>query len=102
MRLLTVRSWVRDPREAFFIKKKKRKGYGEKEKIKDYSKRAHSSVVEHRTAVPVVIGSNPIVPFLFFQKYFFFVIVVIIKSNKEKNKLKKKKNMKYIGFVVQR
>ena len=32
-----------------------------------YSRRAHSSVVEHRTAVPVVIGSNPIVPF-FFQK----------------------------------
>ena len=28
-----------------------------------YSRRAHSSVVEHRTAVPVVIGSNPIVPF---------------------------------------
>ena len=27
------------------------------------SRRAHSSVVEHRTAVPVVIGSNPIVPF---------------------------------------
>ena len=68
MRLLTVRSWVRDPREAFFIKKKKRKGYGEKEKIKDNSKRAHSSVVEHRTAVPVVIGSNPIVPFFFFSK----------------------------------
>ena len=29
------------------------------------SRRAHSSVVEHRTAVPVVIGSNPIVPFFF-------------------------------------
>ena len=27
------------------------------------NRRAHSSVVEHRTAVPVVIGSNPIVPF---------------------------------------
>ena len=66
MRLLTVRSWVRDPREAFFIKKKKKqKGYGEKEKIKVYSKRAHSSVVERRTAVPAVIGSNPIVPFVF-------------------------------------
>ena len=33
-----------------------------------YSRRAHSSVVEHRTAVPVVIGSNPIVPFFFFSK----------------------------------
>ncbi len=32
------------------------------------SRRAHSSVVEHRTAVPVVIGSNPIVPFFFFSK----------------------------------
>ena len=29
------------------------------------NRRAHSSVVEHRTAVPVVIGSNPIVPFFF-------------------------------------
>ena len=92
MRLLTVRSWVRDPREAFFIKKKKRKGYGEKEKIKDNSKRAHSSVVEHRTAVPVVIGSNPIVPFLFF-KNIFFVIVVIIKSNKEKKTSSRKRKI---------
>ena len=28
----------------------------------------HSSVVERGTAVPSVIGSNPIVPFDFFQK----------------------------------
>ena len=34
------------------------------------NRRAHSSVVEHRTAVPVVIGSNPIVPFFFYyEKY---------------------------------
>ena len=34
-------------------------------KKEQYNRRAHSSVVEHRTAVPVVIGSNPIVPFFF-------------------------------------
>ena len=98
MRLLTVRSWVRDPREAFFIKKKKKqKGYGEKEKIKVYSKRAHSSVVEHRTAVPVVIGSNPIVPFLFFKNNFFENFIIKKKINSREKKKRRK-----IGFVVQR
>ena len=63
MRLLTVRSWVRDPREAFFLRRKERQ---EREEEKEQgNRRAHSSVVEHRTAVPVVIGSNPIVPFFF-------------------------------------
>ena len=62
MRLLTVRSWVRDPREAFFIVKKD-KGLTLQGKSKVDNRRAHSSVVEHRTAGPVVIGSNPIVPF---------------------------------------
>ena len=42
---------------------KKEVGQIRKEKRNGYNKRAHSSVVEHRTAVPVVIGSNPIVPF---------------------------------------
>ena len=67
MRLLTVRSWVRDPREAFFYKKNKKKRSEKKQEKKKEgnNKRAHSSVVEHRTAVPVVIGSNPIVPFFF-------------------------------------
>ena len=35
------------------------------DKVSLVVRRAHSSVVEHRTAVPVVIGSNPIVPFFF-------------------------------------
>ena len=38
------------------------------DKVSLVVRRAHSSVVEHRTAVPVVIGSNPIVPFFFFSK----------------------------------
>ena len=41
---------------------------GRKGERKWENRRAHSSVVEHRTAVPVVIGSNPIVPLVFFQK----------------------------------
>ena len=54
---------------VFYIRINKRQieltRHGKKE---HYNRRAHSSVVEHRTAVPVVIGSNPIVPFLFFKK----------------------------------
>ena len=49
---------------VFYIRINKRQieltRHGKKE---HYNRRAHSSVVEHRTAVPVVIGSNPIVPF---------------------------------------
>ena len=48
-------------------------------------------MVEHRTAVPVVIGSNPIVPFLFFKKII-FEIFIIKKKNKFKRKEKKEKN----------
>ena len=33
------------------------------DKVSLVVRRAHSSVVEHRTAVPVVTGSNPVVPF---------------------------------------
>ena len=49
---------------VFYIRINKRQielsRHGKKEQ---YNRRAHSSVVEHRTAGPVVIGSNPIVPF---------------------------------------
>ena len=45
--------------------RKKSTGLRNQGKSKSSSRRAHSSVVEHRTAVPVVIGSNPIVPFFF-------------------------------------
>ena len=55
------------PTGGVFLEKKE-VGQIRKEKRNGYNKRAHSSVVEHRTAVPVVIGSNPIVPFLFFKK----------------------------------
>ena len=69
MRLLTVRSWVRDPREAFFFsRREKGEGTGREERKVKENKRAHSSVVERRTAVPAVIGSNPIVPLYFFSK----------------------------------
>ena len=44
------------------------------------SRRAHSSVVEHRTAVPVVIGSNPIVPF------FFLLVKECLSGIRDKNK----------------
>ena len=43
--------------------KENKRGLALQGKSRGDSRRAHSSVVEHRTAVPVVIGSNPIVPF---------------------------------------
>ena len=54
-------------------------------------------MVEHRTAVPVVIGSNPIVPFLFFKNNFFENFIIKKKINSREKKKRRK-----IGFVVQR
>ena len=47
----------------------RRKERQEREEEKEQgNRRAHSSVVEHRTAVPVVTGSNPVVPLIFERK----------------------------------
>ena len=54
-------------------------------------------MVEHRTAVPVVIGSNPIVPFVFF----FSKIFISIKKKDKQEEVIKEKN-RYQGFVVKR
>ena len=53
---------------VFLEKKEKEGGTCWEEKEKGRSRRAHSSAVEHRTAVPVVTGSNPVVPLIFERK----------------------------------
>ena len=53
---------------VFFERGKGGRGSRREEEKRQGSERVHSSVVERRTAVPAVIGSNPIVP-SFWRRY---------------------------------
>ena len=55
-------------------------------------------MVEHRTAVPVVIGSNPIVPFFFLLGN--SIVMKIIKIKKEQNNISYDSvSVEYVGWL---